>query len=320
VVWLTSLIFLPEGQYENCDNRCRRDGVGIRRNPCRSRERGLCGDLWREHLHAINQQELRLEGASGDRVIKNIQATAEISEVGRCDLYVIATKASGVGAAARAIAPLMGPDSLVLTIQNGLGSGERIAEHIPVENVLLGVADDFGASMKGPGHAHHSAMNLIRIGEMAAGMSDRLESLTQVWQIAGFKAKAFEDINQLVWGKFICNATFSGPCTVFDHTVGELMTNSVHWNIALGCTREVYALGQKMEIAFSFDDPVEYVTAFGNKLLDARPSMLLDHHARRVSEIDAINGMAVELGRKLDIPTPYNEVLSAVIRQRETGF
>jgi 2-dehydropantoate 2-reductase len=277
-------------------------------------------DLWREHLHAINQQGLRLEGASGDRVIKNIQATAEISEVGRCDLYVIATKASGVGAAAHAIAPLMGPDSLVLTIQNGLGSGERIAEHIPVENVLLGVADDFGASMKGPGHAHHSAMNLIRIGEMAAGMSDRLESLTQVWQIAGFKAKAFEDINQLVWGKFICNATFSGPCTVFDHTVGELMTNAVHWHIALGCTREVYAFGQKMEIAFSFDDPVEYVTAFGNKLLDARPSMLLDHQARRVSEIDAINGMAVELGQKLDIPTPYNEVLSAVIRQREADF
>ena len=53
---------------------------------------------------------------------------------------------------------------------------------------------------------------------------------------------------------------------------------------------------------------------------DARPSMLLDHHARRRSEIDAINGMAVELGRKLGIPTPYNEVLSAVIRQREAAF
>ena len=134
-------------------------------------------DLWQEHLNAINNHGLRLEGASGDRVVKNIIATPELSEVGCSDLYVIATKASGVGAAARAIAPLMGPESLVLTIQNGLGAGERIAEHMPVENVLLGVADGFGASMKGPGHAHHSAMNLIRIGEMGGGMTKRLESL-----------------------------------------------------------------------------------------------------------------------------------------------
>jgi 2-dehydropantoate 2-reductase len=277
-------------------------------------------DLWQEHLDAINNHGLRLEGASGDRVIKDIKATAKISDIGRCDLYVIATKASGVGPAARAIAPLMGPESLVLTIQNGLGSGDRIARYMPVVNVLLGVADGFGASMKGPGHAHHSAMNLIRIGEMGGGMTPRLESLTGVWQAAGFKAKAFEDINQLVWEKFICNSTFSGPCTVFDCTLGELMVNDSQWQIALGCTREVYALGQKMNINFSFADPIEYVTAFGNKMPDARPSMLLDHHARRVSEIDAINGMAVELGQKLDIPTPYNEVLSAVIRAREAQF
>lgn len=277
-------------------------------------------DLWQEHLYLINNHGLRLEGASGDRVVKNIKATLELSEVGCCDLYVIATKASGVGPAAREIAPLMGPDSLVLTIQNGLGASERIAEHMPVENVLLGVADGFGASMKGPGHAHHSAMNLIRIGEMAGGMTKRLESLTEVWQTAGFKAKAFEDINQLVWEKFICNSTFSGPCAVFDCTLSELMANDSHWQIALGCTREVYTLGQKMNINFSFADPIEYVTAFGKKMPDARPSMLLDHHAHRVSEIDAINGMAVELGQKLNIPTPYNEVLSAVIREREAKF
>lgn len=277
-------------------------------------------DLWQEHLDAINNQGLHLEGASGDRVIKDIKATSELSEIGCSDLYVIATKASGVGPAARAIAPLMGSKSLVLTIQNGLGAGERIAEHMPVENVLLGVADGFGASMRGPGHAHHSAMNLIRIGEMGGGMTERLETLTKVWQAAGFKARAFGDINQLVWEKFICNTTFSGPCTVFDCTLSELMADAAHWQIALGCTREVYALGDKMDIHFSFQDPIEYVTAFGKKMPDARPSMLLDHHARRISEIDAINGMAVELGQKLGIPTPYNEVLSAVIRQREARF
>ena len=277
-------------------------------------------DIWREHVDAINRDGLRVEGASGDRVVRGIHATTEAADAGACDLYVLATKAAGVGPAARAIAPLMGPESIVLTIQNGLGAGERIAGFMPTGRVLLGVADGFGASMKGPGHVHHSAMNLIRVGEMDGGPSDRLERIVGVWRDAGFNARAFEDIDQLIWGKYICNVTFSGPCTVFDYTLGELMADPAAWAIAQGCTLEVFALGQAKGIAFSFDDPLEYVTAFGRKMPDARPSMLLDHHAGRVSEIDAINGMALELGRELGIPTPYNEVISAVVRRREAAF
>lgn len=277
-------------------------------------------DIWQEHVDAINRSGLRVEGASGDRTVQGIRATRDTGEVGECDLYVLATKAAGVGPAAREIAPLMGPESMVITIQNGLGAGERIAQFMDTDRVLLGVADGFGASMKGPGHVHHSAMNLIRVGEMNGGLSERLQRITAVWQQAGFNAKAFEDIDQLIWGKYICNVAFSGPCTVFDRTLGELMANPDSWSIAQGCAREVYALGQAKNIAFTFDDPIEYITAFGRKMPDARPSMLLDHHARRPSEIDAINGMAVELGRQLGIPTPYNEVLSAIIRQREADF
>lgn len=277
-------------------------------------------DIWQDHVDAINAKGLRVEGASGDRIVPKINATTNPDSAADCDLYVLATKASGVGPAAEAIAPLMGPDSIVTTIQNGLGAGERIAKYMDTERVLLGVADGFGASMQGPGHVHHNAMNLIRIGEMNGGLTRRLEKITAVWQQAGFEAQAFEDIDQLIWGKYICNATFSGPCTVFDCTLGELMANPVWWNIALGCTREVYALGEARGVRFAFDDPIEYVAAFGNKMPEARPSMLLDHHARRPSEIDAINGMAVELGDQFGVPVPYNETLSAIIRQREAGF
>ena len=92
------------------------------------------------------------------------------------------------------------------------------------------------------------------------------------------------------------------------------------FRIALGCATEIHALGVARDIAFSFDDPVDYVTAFGKRMPNARPSMLLDHHAGRPSEIDAINGMAEVLGAELGIKTPYNETLSAVIRDRETAF
>ena len=277
-------------------------------------------DLWQEHVDAINKTGLRVEGASGDRTLQTIQATTNAQDAGKCDLFIIATKASGVSAAARAIAPLMSKGALVLTIQNGLGAGERIAKFMPHENVLLGVAQGFGAVMKSAGHTYHSSMSLIRLGELQGGITKRLRDLSQVWQNAGFEAQAFKDINQLVWEKYLCNATFSAACTVFDCTIGELMANSVLWKIALGCTEEVYLLGQAKGVSFGFDDPFDYVTQFGQKMPDARPSMLLDHHAKRKSEIDAINGMAAQLGEELGIKTPYNETLSAVVREKEKQF
>ena len=277
-------------------------------------------DTWEEHLAAIARGGLRVEGASGDRVVQGIRTSTRVADAGACDLYIIATKASAVGAAAEAIAPQMSPTSLVLTIQNGLGSGERIAGFMSTDRVLLGVADGFGASMKGPGHAHHNAMKLIRLGEMAGGLTGRLAQIEQLWLTAGFQVKAFEDIHQLIWEKFLCNVTFSAPCTVFNCTLGELMAHPVWWEIATGCTREAFACGQARRIRFGFDDVIDYVTRFGAGMPQARPSMLLDHLAQRRSEIDAINGRVPVLGRELGIPTPYNDTMSALVRRREEAF
>ena len=277
-------------------------------------------DLWQEHVEAIDTNGLRVEGASGDRTVRGINATTNAADAGTCDLYIIATKASGVSAAAKAIAPNLASDSLIITIQNGLGAGERIAEHMPTDNVLLGVASGFGASMKSAGRAHHNAMNLMRFGELNGGMTDRLQNMTQLWQDAGFNAKAFEDINQLIWEKYLCNITTAGPCSTFDCTLGELQTDPALWKIALGCATEAFTIGQAMNINFTFDDPIPYVTAFVERMPHAKPSMLQDHYARRRSEIDAINGMAVELGERLGIPTPYNDVITAFVRRKEAAF
>lgn len=277
-------------------------------------------DIWQEHLDAIAREGLRIEGASGDRTVKTIHAVKDVAEAGPCDLYILATKASGVGPAARAIAPVMKPDSLVLTIQNGLGAGERIAEHMPTNNVLLGVAEGFGASMKGPGHAHHNAMKLIRIGEMAGGLTDRLLAVEAVWRDAGFEVKAFEDVNQLIWEKFVCNVTFSAPCTVFGGTIGEVMANPEAWAIARGCGLEAHAVGIAEGINFSFTDAGAYVEAFGGRMPHARPSLYLDHLAGRRSEIDAINGMVPVVGARHGIATPLNQALSAIVRFKEARF
>ena len=277
-------------------------------------------DPWQDHLEAIAARGLRVEGASGDRMVTGIHVARDPAELPVVELVIIATKASAVGEAARALAPCLGPETLILTIQNGLGAGERIGQFMDTRNVILGVADGFGASMTGPGHVHHNAMKLIRIGEMGGGLTPRLEALAALWQAAGFNVKAFADINQLIWEKFLCNVTLSAPCTVFDCTVGELMANEAAWAVALGCTREAHAIGMAKGIAFSFDDPVAYVTAFASAMPNARPSMLLDHMAGRRSEIDAINGAIPAAAQTVGLDAPYNAVIAHLVRARERGL
>ncbi|MGI9334744.1 MAG: ketopantoate reductase family protein [Gammaproteobacteria bacterium] len=273
-------------------------------------------DVWRQHVDAIRERGLRVEGASGDRVVR-LNATTDPLEPGICDLVVVATKAAQVGDAAQAAAPLIGADTLVLTIQNGLGAGERICQSLDASRVLLGVAGGFGASMRGPGHVHHNGMQLIRLGEMNGGITARLERVAEAWRAGGFNVKAFEDIEQLVWEKFVCNVTFSGPCTVLEATIGEVMGNPDAWPIAIACAEEAFAAGKAKGVNFSFDDATAYVSAFGEKMPHARPSMLLDYLAGRRSEIDAINGMVPVVARAVGTTAPVNETVVALVKAKE---
>jgi len=277
-------------------------------------------DTWQEHIDVISASGLSVSGASGRFVVDNLHVGASPQDAGSCDVWVIATKAAAVEEVAAEIAPLLEPDSVVMAFQNGLGAGERVARHIPQENIVIGIAEGFGSSIPEPGHVHHEGMRLIRIGEMRGGMTDRVQRLEQVWRDAGFNVRAFTDVTLMIWEKFLCNVTLSAPCAVFDVTVGELMSDPEAWGVALGCTSEAYRLAVAKGIQFSFDDPLRYVTEFAATIPHASPSMRLDHLARRPSEIAAINGQVVALSREIGLEAPYNETLCAILRHRESLF
>lgn len=277
-------------------------------------------DPWAAHVDAIAQDGLTLEGPDGTRRVTQITASTDPAMAQGADLYVIATKAAGVGQAAGAIRAIMSPEATVLTIQNGLGAGERIAAHLPEAAVLLGVADGFGAAMVGPGHARHAAMKLIRLGELTGGTSPRLATITALWGRAGFEVQAFDDIHRLVWEKLLCNVTLSAPCTVHDCTVGDLMDDPALWAEALAAMHEAHDCARALGIALGCGDPVAYVTGFAQLVRHASPSMRLDHLAGRASEIDFINGAIPPLGRRLNIATPVNDRLSAAVRAAEAAL
>jgi len=274
-------------------------------------------DRWREHVEAMRANGLRLEGASGDRTVR-VHATSDAGEAGACDLVILATKAMHVAAAAESAKPLLGSDTPVLSVQNGLGGPATAAGVLGRERVMVGVVGGFGASMKGPGHAHHNGMELVRLGEFGGPITPRLKQVEKLWSGAGFRVKVFDDIDQLVWEKLICNCAYSGPCALADGTISQVMSDPDLSKVSAACASEGYAVAMKKGVKLGFTDPVAYVRDFGSKIPKARPSVLLDLMAQRKSEIDVINGSIPRVGKQFSVAAPVNDTVTALVKAKET--
>lgn len=275
--------------------------------------------LWEEHAEAMNRCGLRVEGASGDRTVP-VHGRTSTDGIGPCELVIIATKAAEVEAAARSALPLLGPDTVVQAIQNGLGSAERVAAVVGLKRVAVGVVGGFGASLRAPGHVHHNGMEMVRFGAYEGLSRATLESGAKVWRSAGFEVALFEDIDRMVWEKLIMNVAFSGSSCLTGMTIGQILSNEGAWRVAHGCALEAVEVANARGIELDVGDPIEHIRRLGSKIPDARPSMLLDHLAGRPSEIEAINGSIPREAAKAGLTAPINDTVAALVRARESLF
>lgn len=273
-------------------------------------------DRWREHVEAMRSKGLRLEGASGDRTVR-VNATTDTKDAGPCDLVVLATKAMHVASAAETIKPLLKNETPVLSIQNGLGGPDTAAQILGRSRVMVGVVGGFGASMRAPGHAHHNGMELVRLGEFGGPITPRLKQVEETWRSAGFRVKVFDDIDQLVWEKLICNCSLSGPCGISGLTTGEVMADPDLARVSAACATEAFQVAKKKGVKLGFEDPVAYTREFASQIPQARPSVLLDLMAKRKSEIDVINGAIPRVGKEVGVAAPVNEAVTALVRAKE---
>jgi 2-dehydropantoate 2-reductase len=273
-------------------------------------------DRWREHVEAMREKGLRVEGASGDRTVR-VNATTEPRDAGPCDLVVLATKAMHVADAAASAKALLGKETPVLSIQNGLGGPDTAASILGKDKVMVGVVGGFGASMRAPGHAHHNGWELVRLGEFGGPITPRLKKVEELWRGAGFRVKVFDDIDQLVWEKLLCNCAYSGPCAIAEGTIGDVMADPDLSRVSAACATEAFAVALQKNIKLGFADPVAYVRDFGSKIPKARPSVLLDLLSKRKSEIDVINGSIPRVGRDVGVAAPVNEAITSLVHAKE---
>lgn len=267
------------------------------------------------HVAAIAQHGLRVSGASGDRTVRLDAHLAP--PPGPVDLVIVAVKAAHVGSAAASALPLLGPATRVLTIQNGLGAAEQVAAAVGPDRLLVGVAQGFGASLPAPGHAHHNDMKAIRMGAYAGLDADAAAQVAGVWREAGFDAAAVADILAMQWQKLICNVAYSAPCALTGLTVGEMMDDPEAGPVSRAAAREAWTVANALGVAIAVDDPVALVRDFAARMPHAKPSVLLDIEAGRVSEVAVINGAVPREGAKVSVAAPVNAALTGLVQALE---
>ena len=275
-------------------------------------------DIWQDHVNYINRNGLFIDGPDGQIIAKNIKASTKFSDLKECHFYIVATKAMNLEESIKNLKDWINLNSPIITIQNGLGAGDIILRHMPENNIILGVAEGFGASLQKPGHVTHTANKQIRLGSISKISSEKeLQNIVDAWRSGGLKTEIYKNIEQLIWEKLLCNVTLSGPCSIFGCNVNELFNNQEYWNFALNCMQEAYSVGLSMGVPFSFEDPVAYVSDFAKRVGSAKPSMLQDYENKKKTEIDFINGAIPPLGAKSKIPTPFNDHVCRIIREAE---
>ncbi|AFC56135.1 MULTISPECIES: ketopantoate reductase family protein [Mycobacterium] len=275
----------------------------------------LAIDRHEPSVERISRDGLRVTGPGYDRVVPLRASTTAPDEP--MDLIVLAIKAADVTVGARQALPMLGPATPVLTIQNGLGSAETVAGIVGAERVAVGIASGFGASRVAPGHVHHNAMRAMRFGAHSSLPHATVETIARAWTDAGFDAAAVTDIAAMQWEKLICNAAYSAPCALTGMTVGQVMDDPEMAPVSRAAATEAWTVARASGIAVAVTDPVAHARDFGAQMPDAKPSALLDHEARRVSEIDVINGAVPRQGARVGVAAPVNATLTALIKAIE---
>ena len=266
-------------------------------------------------INQIARHGLRVTGPGSDQVVPLRASTVAPAEM--MDLVVLAVKAADVTPGARQALPMLGASTPVLTIQNGLGSAQTVAGIVGDRRVAVGIASGFGAARIAPGHVHHNAMRAMRFGAYSSLPYATVESIARAWTDAGFDAAAVTDIAAMQWEKLMCNVAYSAPCALSGMTVGQVMDDPEMGPVSRAAATEAWTVARASAIAIAVTDPVAHVRDFGAHMPDAKPSALLDHEARRVSEIDVINGAVPRQGARVGVEAPVNATLTAVVKSIE---
>jgi 2-dehydropantoate 2-reductase len=259
------------------------------------------------HLEAIRERGLQVDSVRGDFLVRPAQATDDPESIGIVDLVIVAVKSWQVTEVARSMAPLIGPETLVLPLENGVDAPAQLAEILGRMHVLGGLAKIF-SSIAGPGHIRQvGGPASVTFGELDSQHSERVSRIQDAFGRAGIEATVPVDIQAAMWEKFLLVVPFGGLGAVARAPIGVLRSLPETRQMLEQGMREVWNVAREKEIMLPGD-----ILARAMDFLDGlagleTSSMQRDIAAGRPSELEAWNGAVVRLGREAGVYTPLND-------------
>ncbi|HBK05340.1 MAG TPA: 2-dehydropantoate 2-reductase [Acetobacteraceae bacterium] len=271
------------------------------------------------HLKAMQQNGLRVEGGRGETLVKPCQATDDPATIGPVDFVLFCVKLWDVESAGEQIKPLIGPNTAVIPLQNGIDSAERLIPILGAQAVMGGVAQ-ISATIAEPGVIRQvgTFMRLV-FGELEGGKSARGDAFLAMCQKAGFDATHSANIQTELWMKFILLASNAAITAATRTPIGKLRDDPDTNALFEKTFAEVFAVGRAKGIKLP-DDAVEKTLGFTRNAPAAMmASMAHDLIRGNRIELPWLSGKVVALGRELGVPTPVHEVLYAVLKPFTEG-
>ena len=271
------------------------------------------------HLEAIRSSGLTVKSPTAGTFSMQVPATDDPAEVGPVDLIVFGVKLYDLETAAEKMRPMIGPDTVVLPIQNGIDAAERIGRIVGSDAVIGGTAT-VGGRIEEPGIVAHTVLaNTIACGELPSGTSPRTERVRAVLERAGFSAEAHPDVLVPIWEKFVALAATGGVMSLTRLTAGPIRGCPETRALFLGAMEEAAAAGRAQGVRIA-DDLVDHHMALVDRAPPgARSSMAADLLNGRRLELESLNGTIVRLGRDLGVPTPLNFAIYAALKPYVDG-
>jgi 2-dehydropantoate 2-reductase len=271
------------------------------------------------HLEAMRTSGLTVRSRLvGDFSVK-ARATDDPAESGPADLVLFCVKAYDTESAAERLRPAVGPDTVILPVQNGIDSAERIGRTVGDAHVIGGLAG-VSSVVAAPGVIEHRAgPDLIQLGELDGRASTRTERVAETLRKAGLKAQVRLDIRVGLWEKFVLICGLSGLTALTRLPLGAVLACPETRTLFRQAMEETQAVGQATGVPVPDDHAGKMMKFFEGSDPAIRGSLYYDLAAGRRLEIETLNGTVVRLGQERDVPTPANFAIYAALKPHAGG-
>ena len=247
-----------------------------------------------------------------------VPATTDPTSVGPVDVVVFFPKCYHTAAAAELARPLVGPDTVVASLQNGWGNGDVLAEAFPAEQIVVGVTYNSGTVLE-LGRVSHPGVGPTTVGPFASESTAGAQRLADAVSSTGLEASVASPVRPEIWKKLILNAATLPPAALAGLAAGALTAQPDMHELVSETAREAVSVARALGYDIDPDERVAYIHGLLERAGPSKASMLQDFEAGRRTEIDVINGAVVKAAEETGVPVPLNRAFVALVKGWESA-